>query len=206
MSERELLVGGVGAAAGGGVGFLAGYLLAPARHIPLLSYGNSFELPDYTRPEEWSLVSGDWFVRGGRYCGGGTTVPMALAVLKEETVRDGLVVLRSTHILGDPAGVCFRLRDEDNYYWYYTYPYYNLVGLIKRVGGADVTLGTHSLNLLYRKAYTLTVLTFADRIQCFLDGEMVLDVSDRSHALGMVGFRTQTAMMEVEDIYVWGLP
>ena len=94
--------------------------------------------------------------------------------------------------LDQGGGLVWRYKDANNYYLARMNPLEDNFRLYKEVAGKRIQLGTVDIKIPSKTWHTLRVLHKADRIQCFLDGKLYLDLKDGTFPnAGKIGLWTK---------------
>ncbi|HVR85044.1 MAG TPA: protein kinase [Planctomycetota bacterium] len=174
---------------------------------------DSFKRPDATgagRPEKgtgeaWRTPSGGWRVEGKRLLGSGR----GITCLTETALSDGWWDARVDVNKGGEAGLVFRARDAENF-WYFGGSASEL-RLMKRVKGKDIVVfTTTSARLKPGQAVWLSVRAEGERLYLYCDDERVLpqeepvlDPEFRDATLG--GLAVLDGEAHFEDVALWPL-
>jgi hypothetical protein len=115
------------------------------------------------------------------------------------------VVEARVRITSDPgkAGIFARLRDTRNYYFLYIDGGSNLV-LRKRVDNSSSDVQKVKVKSEANTWYTLKLSVIGDKIQGYLDGNMLVSGSDGSISTGGIGVGTSDCTAEFDDVVVNG--
>ncbi|WP_284646192.1 family 16 glycoside hydrolase [Paenibacillus silviterrae] len=101
------------------------------------------------------------------------------------------------------AGLAFRMKDTNNFYWLNLRPNQNDIRLMKKVGGVWSQVGsTAPLTQALGVWYTVKVAVSCDAIVAYVNGTKVFETSDASLLNGGVGFRMYNTSASVDDISV----
>lgn len=95
------------------------------------------------------------------------------------------VKLRSDDV--GTVGVMFRCVDPDNYYRLSVDKQNNRSMLVKNEKGTVHKLDEKHKGYINGDTFTLTVDVIGTRLVCYMDDELLFDVTDTSHATGKVG-------------------
>ena len=95
----------------------------------------------------------------------------------------------------------FRVQDENNFYMMSYTADEQFIQLYKRVGGVYQKLGETAYPLDSGGTYTFQATVDGNRIQCYVDGERVIDQTDSTYAAGKVGFRIYSAISGSEAYF-----
>jgi len=95
-------------------------------------------------------------------------------------------------------GVMARYVDDSNYY-YLTLRNTNTVSLRKLVNGAITELGSYSLPITVGTWYRLRIEAIGSQIRGFVNGVLVAEATDSSHARGAGGPITNRAAVDFDD-------
>jgi hypothetical protein len=99
------------------------------------------------------------------------------------------------------VGVMVRVSDASNYY-YVSLRSSNTVQLRKKVNGAFITLASAPLTFQLNRRYRLRVEAIGARIRAYVDGALVLEAIDTSHAEGSPGLLTWGARADFDNVVV----
>ncbi len=95
-------------------------------------------------------------------------------------------------------GVMARYVDDSNYY-YLTLRNTNTVSLRKLTNGAITVLGTYSLPVTLGTWYRLRIEAVGTQIRGYVNGFLVAEATDTTHARGAAGPITNRAAVDFDD-------
>ncbi|HEX9046039.1 MAG TPA: family 16 glycoside hydrolase [Verrucomicrobiae bacterium] len=135
---------------------------------------------DRLRPE-WQQSSGDWEVVGGVYRQTSSEMP-ALSKFRFFNHGTNYSIFTRARKIGGEEGflVAFGMRDDKNYYWLNVGGWGNtLTRLEKCVRGNRAPFGP-SINTRIQtdRWYDVRIEVTGKRIQCFINGQRIIDLTD----------------------------
>ncbi|HSC08765.1 MAG TPA: hypothetical protein VLD59_18220, partial [Steroidobacteraceae bacterium] len=160
---------------------------SPSPQVTLVN--DTFEMFNGFR---WTRLSGQWTVTTGdnpQYVQ--TSTAGNATLITGISTRNQSVQARAAPIAfgaGDGRwfGLFARYRDSGNYY-YVTLRNNNQISLRKLVGGAIQVLDSAPLPVTTQIAYTVRLETIQNELRVYVDGRLVLEATDTSHAWGRYG-------------------
>jgi pectate lyase len=174
-------------------------------------YSDDFEAGNLTMPSwidadpelggTWMVVAAD----GGKALAQTASVSdWVIAAGGDYRWADQVVEAR-VKITSDPgkAGIFARLRDTRNYYFLYIDGGSNLV-LRKRVDNSSDDVQKVKVETKADTYYTLKLSVIGDKLQGYLDGQMLVSGSDGSIGMGGIGVGTSDCTAEFDDVVVNG--
>ena len=152
-------------------------------------------------PEGAEAFSGEWVVRAetdapsppNALCQMGNAQFPAVA-LSDAVYSDLTMSARFKPISGredQAAGLIFRIQDKDNYYILRANALENNVNFYKCVGGRRSGLKESSITVPSGVWQELRVEAWRQQLRGFLNGELVVEVTDSTYAAGRVGLWTK---------------
>ena len=93
----------------------------------------------------------------------------------------------------DALGLMFRVRDADNYYRFSWDQQRGYRRLVKAVDGVFTELDADSVPFVPGQSYQITVVAAGAELQVWIDGALLFEVTDSSHATGTIA------------LYSWGM-
>ncbi len=152
-------------------------------------------------PKGANVFSGDWIIRTdsdaptppNALCQIGVSEFPALS-LSDTVYVDAAVSSFFKPISGhtdQAAGIIFRIQDKDNYYILRVNALEDNINLYKYVAGRRSLIKGVSVNVESGKWQELRVENTGNRIQGFLNGQMVVEATDDTFSAGRVGIWTK---------------
>jgi hypothetical protein len=99
------------------------------------------------------------------------------------------------------VGIMARYADSSNYY-YLSVRSGNSVSLRKLTHGSVATLGSAPLAVSVGTWYALRLDAVGNQIRAYVNGELVIEATDNTHARGSAGFVTYRAAADFDDLHV----
>jgi len=98
------------------------------------------------------------------------------------------------------ASLVFRYAEEANFYWAGLGPWNHRVSIGKYVDGiaSEIAFAGVDTELVAGRTYELSVKVVGSTIELYVDGILELSVTDTSHPIGAIGFRTYNSHVEVD--------
>ncbi len=162
----------------------------------------SFDQDTAGRPPQGSEVfAGEWIVRAeadapsrpNAMCQIGSATFPAIA-LGSTVYSDVTVTVRFKPISGrddQAAGIIFRVQDKDNYYILRANALEANVNFYRYAGGNRIDIKDGSGKATAGQWQELRVEAAGDRLRGFLDGKLVVEVTDATYKAGRVGLWTK---------------
>ena len=100
-------------------------------------------------------------------------------------------------------GLIARYVDAKNFY-YVTVRQDNTISLRKQVNGTIYVLDTAPLTVTAGTAYTLRLEAIGTALRAHVNGNVVLEATDSSHARGRYGLATYQTAAAYDDFVAWG--
>jgi hypothetical protein len=118
-----------------------------------------------------------------------------LCIAEESNYKDVDISVAFKAVAGEKdqgGGILWRLQDHDNYYVMRMNPLEDNFRVYKVVGGKRTELQSADVKAEAGKWHTLRVVHKGNKIQCYLNGKMLLEVTDDTFAkAGKVGLWTK---------------
>ncbi|MGR3218184.1 MAG: family 16 glycoside hydrolase [Candidatus Anammoxibacter sp.] len=112
-------------------------------------------------------------------------------VINEEDIYDDLAMsVKFKGVKGEEdqgGGPVWRYQDADNYYLARANPLENNFRVYKVVNGDRIQMGSGSINITGNEWHTINIINRKDRIQCFYDGRLYIEVVDDTFKNGKIG-------------------
>ncbi len=96
------------------------------------------------------------------------------------------------------VGIAARYQDVNNYY-YLSLRSSNSISLRKRVNGQIAVLGTATLPVTVGTWYTLRLEAVGTQVRAYVNGTLLMEAADASHANGVGGLLTYRAAADFDD-------
>ena len=147
-----------------------------------------------TAPSKWRVVGGE-LVQQSNIRDGNTAnqLPKLGTYLRHDggaAWTDYRVRFKLRATDDDSLGVMFRLGDANNYYRFSWNRQLGQRQLVKRVGGAFTLLAADNVPYVMGQAYDVEIVAEGSRLEVWIDGVRVFDVSDASLVQGGIAFYT----------------
>lgn len=151
----------------------------------------------------WSVVSHE----GSQVYSQASVAGGARAVTGVESTTHQIIQTRAKLVaLGNGAnpwfGVMARYVDDSNYY-YLTVRAGNVISLRKLVNGAIQELDSASYTVDGARWYQLRMEAIGNSLRAYIDGQMVLEATDDSHAAGAYGLVMYRAAAVFDDFFAF---
>ena len=180
-------------------------VLSQDPHLTLLDHRSPSVLDDL-----WNFTLGSWssthpngqtrFVQQGT-TGDGRAITRIPA--NDQTVQ---VAATATNFAGGSGsswfGVVARYVDSNNFY-YVTVRNDNTISLRKLVNGTIQVLDTAPFTVSAGTTYTLRLEAIGSSLRAYVNGNVVLEASDSSHASGKYGLATYKTAATFDDFVAW---
>jgi hypothetical protein len=181
----------------------------------LLSHNPHLTLLDHRTP---NVIDGHWnFVVGSWSAGSSGNGSARLA--QQDASGDGRAIARvpandqivqvAATATGFAAGtgsrwvgVIARHIDHDNFY-YVTLRRDNTISLRKLVNGSITVLDSAPITVSAGTTYTLRLEAIGTALRAYVNGNLVLEANDSSHARGQYGFGTYRTAATFDDFVAW---
>jgi hypothetical protein len=98
-------------------------------------------------------------------------------------------------------GLLVRQTDPANLY-YFTLRNNNTISLRKRVNGVVTVLDSATMSVLLNRRYKLRLEAIGSRIKAYVDGQLVLEASDRSLRRGTAGLRMFRTAADYDNVVI----
>jgi len=176
-------------------------MVTPSRHTTILAR----DFPDQYTIGPWTLTgAGQWSWRAGSYAQDSTAGDARAA---GGTPTDDQIVEARVQPTAYAAasgsqerwtGILARYRDAQNYY-YLTLRSSNTVSLRKLVNGAITPLASAPFAVNLNTPHTLRLEAVGNQLRGYVDGVLVVQATDTSHASGSGGLVTYKAAATFDD-------
>ena len=153
----------------------------------------------------WSSVRGSWIISNDIVTGTSSVDNWALIHGGSTTWTNYQVTVNmSIQNPGGEAGLIVRYRGAVNFYWVSLGAWNHKYSIGRVVNDVYTELASSGLNseLQAGKSYAVTVLAVSSSIKMYVDGSMVLEISDNALPSGGVGFRTYGGTMNAQQMIV----
>lgn len=100
------------------------------------------------------------------------------------------------------VGIIGRMLDVDNYYLLYYDAVYKKLALEKRVSKSNVPISSTTIELNTSTYYTLKLEMNQDNVKGYVDGTLLINVTDTQFSNGKIGLRTNNQIAYFDDIHV----
>ncbi|MBE1442369.1 family 43 glycosylhydrolase [Paenibacillus sp. OAS669] len=172
---------------------------------------DTFEDGSFAR---WTISGGTWSVTddgtasGNKMLYQSNTSQEAYATAGDSGWTDYIYETRIQLVDDGPyPGMLARFKDTNNYYYFRLNPTsINKLELNKKVNGTDSTLASVNFPTQKGRWYTMRMALEGASIRCYLDGNLIFNVTDSSLASGKIGFRTKWGKAGMDDIAVKPIP
>lgn len=181
-------------------------VITPNPQTTLFSDDFNDDLDTSNQPQIWTTQQGTWApIQDGTPVFEQTSLESAGHATAGLPADDQIVQARvkATRFSGPDRwfGLMARYRDEDNYY-YVTMRSTNVVSLRKLVNGTVFILDSAALPVTTGKWYTLRMEVVGSSLRTYVDGRLLLEASDTSHAQGTYGLVTYKTTARFDDVSV----
>ncbi|MCA9729926.1 MAG: DUF1080 domain-containing protein, partial [Candidatus Eisenbacteria bacterium] len=163
---------------------------------------DAFDDGDYSG---WTVVGGNWFVSNGE--------------LNESLTSGNYIALGSNSNLGDTTieakvrasggsfhsvYLVFRYQDSSNYYLFGVRTDQNKVRCARIQSGSFIQTGVYYTTLADNTWYTLRAVVTGNRIRCYFNCELVIDVTDSGIvSSGKAGVTARNATGRFDDVRIF---
>ena len=152
----------------------------------------------------WTPVKGKWTVKG-EICTQSAGDADSRFYAPPAKWKDYVYEARVRKTGGkDGFAVLFRVKDPKNFYWWIL-GLGNKQHIVQRIGGKTQNFPAVPGKIQNNKWYTVRILVVGDLIRCYLDGKLVHDIKDKTHATGGIGLATRSSQVAFTDVRVTSL-
>lgn len=129
-----------------------------------------------------------------------------LSIIEETDYADLELEIKFKALTGEEdqgGGQIWRYKDPNNYYIARANPLENNFRVYKVVDGNRKQLASKDLKITAGEWHTIKIINVDDKIQCFYDERLYLEVSDNTFRIGKIGLWTKAdAVTAFDDIKV----
>jgi hypothetical protein len=167
----------------------------------------------YGEAGDWHKTAGSWRVvkRNGSYALRQTYLGgVGRATLDQTIVHSANQAIQADMTMhsgagpGPWAGLMLRYTDPQNYY--YLLVDRDSIDIRRIVGGAFEPIATAPFSLVMGKRYRFRLEAIGQRLRAYLDGEVVAEALDSSHAEGQTGLIAWKMITDFDNVMSTGTP
>ena len=129
-----------------------------------------------------------------------------MTINEKETYDDLEIIVKFKAVKGEidqGGGPVWRYQDPDNYYIARANPLENNFRVYKVVNGNRLQMNSARLKVTTNEWHTINIINRKDRIQCYYDGRLYLEVADDTFKSGKIGLWTKAdAVTYFDDLEV----
>ncbi|MGR3177740.1 MAG: family 16 glycoside hydrolase [Candidatus Anammoxibacter sp.] len=129
-----------------------------------------------------------------------------MAINEKKTYDDLEISVKFKGVKGEEdqgGGPVWRYQDPDNYYIARANPLENNFRVYKVVNGNRLQMDSARVKVTSNEWHTINIITRKDRIQCYYDGRLYLEVTDDTFKSGKIGLWTKAdAVTYFDDLEV----